>query len=148
MNIYEHLSREHDTQKKLANDIMQTSGDTAERKKLFSRFVEEVESHAAAEEQTFYASLIEHPEGQPKARHSVHEHKKAADLLKELKEMDMGSGGWIQKFEKLKKELEHHIKEEENKVFARAREILSSERARELSDEFEQRKQAEAARAA
>lgn len=143
MDIYTKLKREHEVQKELARKIMQTSGDSPERRELFAEFYLEAESHAAAEEQTFYAALIEQPDGQPKARHSVHEHKKAADLLCELKEMDMSSGGWIQKFEKLKEELEHHIREEENEVFARARKLLSAATADKLAARFEKRKQAE-----
>lgn len=143
MNIYERLRSEHQKQKDLAAEIMDTSGDTRERQRLFAEFYAEAEAHAAAEEQTFYAALIEKPEGQPKARHSVHEHKKAADLLCELKELDMGSGGWIRKFEKLKEELEHHIREEENEVFSRAKQLLDSATAEQLATDFDRRKKAE-----
>jgi hemerythrin-like domain-containing protein len=104
---------------------------------------QEIGAHAAAEEQTFYATLIAAPEGQPKARHSVHEHKTAADLLDELAELDFGSGGWLRKFRKLKEELEHHMDEEEREVFKRARKIISATRAEELSGTFRRRKSSE-----
>ena len=143
MDIYERLKQDHETQRDLAAQIMETSGDSEERRSLWNRFKPEAVAHANAEEQTFYAALIGRPEGQEKARHSVSEHKEADDLIEELDEMDMGSGGWIQKFEKLKDDVEHHMDEEENEVFALAQKLLSDAEERSLADEFEQRKQAE-----
>ncbi len=144
MNIYERLQQEHEVQKQLAAQIMRTSGDSSERRELFEEFKTEAESHAAAEEQTFYAALIEKQESQEQARHSISEHKSAADLIEELEETEMGNGGWIRKFEKLKDELEHHIAEEENDVFKMARRLIDSDEANELAEKFERRKQSEA----
>ena len=144
MLIYERLKQDHREQEQLAEQLMDTSGDTAERRSIFSKLRTEMEAHAAAEEQTFYAALIAEPDGQEKARHSVAEHKEAADLLDELDELDMSSGGWIQKFKKLKNELSHHIEEEEREVFALARKLIDDERARSLAEEFVERKRAEA----
>ena len=57
--------------------------------------------------------------------------------------MDMSSSGWIQKFEKLKDELEHHMDEEENDVFEIARKVISNDLANDLVDKFEKRKRSE-----
>lgn len=145
MDIYERLTQDHEKQRNLAAQLMQTSGDSETRRNLWKEFKPDTEAHAAAEEQTFYAALIERPEGQEKARHSVSEHKEAADLIGELSDTDMGSGGWIQKFEKLKEELEHHMDEEENEIFNKAKMLLDDQRAQRLAEEFEQRKRAEMA---
>lgn len=145
MKIYERLRQDHDAQRKLARQLCATSGASEERKQLWAEFREEATAHASAEEQTFYAELIACPDGQEKARHSVHEHKKADDLIKELDEMEMGSGAWLQKFEKLKEELEHHMREEENEIFDRARKLLDDATETELTQLFEQRKQQEMA---
>ena len=145
MDIYERLTKDHEKQKNLAKQIMNTSGDSRERQKLFEQFKTETSAHADAEEQTFYAALIAKPDGQEKARHSIAEHAEAANALEELSNLDMGSGGWIHKFEKLKDELEHHIEEEEKEVFQLARDLLGEQEAERLADAFDQRKQAEAA---
>lgn len=143
MDIYERLTQDHQSQKKLASQIMETSGDSAERQRLFDEFRTETEAHANAEEQTFYAALIEQPEGQEKARHSIAEHKEAADQLTELNEQDMSSSGWIRNFEKLKDELEHHIEEEEIEVFQLAKSLLENGLTLKMAEEFDNRKQAE-----
>lgn len=141
--IYEDLKRDHDKHRKMLADLDDTQGDSDARATLFHQLKQEVEAHAAAEEQTFYATLIAAPDGQPKARHSVHEHKTAADLLGELDDLDFGSGGWLKKFRKLKDELEHHMEEEEQEVFVRARKLIADGTAEKLAGEFQARKSAE-----
>lgn len=143
MNIYQRLTEDHGKQRGMAAGLAKTEGDSSERKRLFDEFYRELEAHAAAEEQTFYAELIATPDGQEKARHSVAEHKTAADLLKELTQTDMSSGAWLQKFKKLKHEVEHHVDEEEKEVFPLAMKLIPDERAEELAREFDARKQKE-----
>lgn len=143
MDIYERLKKDHVRQRDLAARIMETSGDSADRRELFARFREEVDSHADAEEQTFYAALIEKPDGQEKARHSISEHKEAADLLEELDELDMGSGGWLNKFKKLREEILHHLDEEEKEVFPLAEKLIADDKATDLAQAFDKRKAAE-----
>lgn len=143
MNIYERIKQDHRKHRDLIEGVKETSGDSSERHELWATLKAEVEAHAAAEEQTFYAALMQEPEEQEKARHSVHEHKEAADLIEELSVMDMASPGWLLKFRKLADELTHHMEEEENEVFARARKVLSDSQANDLAERFDTRKAAE-----
>lgn len=147
MDIYARLKTDHQRQRELAGQIAETSGASSERKRLYAEFRDEATAHASAEEQTFYAELISRPDGQKKARHSVHEHKTAADLIEELDKLDMASSGWLNKFNKLKEELEHHMREEENEIFKRARKLIDEQTARELARLFDERKQQELASA-
>ena len=144
MLIYDRLKEDHRVQEELAERLLETSGESDERRDLYSRFKAEVEAHAAAEEQTFYAALIAEPDGQEQARHSIAEHKDASDLIEELDALDMSNGGWIQKFKKLQDEVSHHIEEEEREVFALARKLINEEHAQRLTEEFDERKRAEA----
>ncbi len=143
MNIYERLIKDHDKQEKLANRLMETSGDSAERRELFILLKAEATNHANAEEQTLYSVLMEHPDGQEQSRHSVAEHKEADDLLEQLSEMDMSSAGWIQKFEKFRHELLHHIAEEERDVFPLAKKLIDEHKASEMAELFDKRKRLE-----
>lgn len=143
MNIYQRIVQDHDKHRELASRIMKTEGNSDERNELWAQFKPEATAHANAEEQTLYAELLEAQKSQEQARHSVHEHKEADDLIKELDEMDMSSSGWIQKFEKLKEDLEHHMKEEEEDVFEIAKKVISNDLANDLVDKFEKRKKSE-----
>lgn len=143
MNIYQKLKREHDDHRELMRRIADTTGETDERKRLFDLLIEDVESHAAAEEQTLYSELIEATEGQPQTRHSVSEHKQSSDYLEELKGTDMSSAAWLATFRKFREDLEHHMREEEQKVFELSEELIDDERADELGGKFDRRKQVE-----
>lgn len=140
MNIYERLIDDHGKQRGMAAGLAETEGDSAERRRLFDAFKKELEAHAAAEEQSFYAELIAAPDGQEKARHSIAEHKTASDLVKQLEDTDMSSSAWLQTFKKLKHEVEHHLDEEEKEIFPHAQKIIPETRATALADVFEKRK--------
>ncbi len=140
MDIYSRLKDDHGKQRGLSAALAKTTGDSAERRRLFEALRREVEAHAAAEEETFYAALMALPEGQEQARHSVSEHKDAADIFEELASMDMATGGWLTRFKTLKDELDHHLDEEEAEVFTLARRLFDAEEASRLGWAFAARK--------
>lgn len=143
MNIYERLIKDHNTHRTLLEQLAETSGDSEERRALYSQLKEDVTAHANAEEQSFYAVLIAEQESQEKARHSIHEHQEAEHLFSALDEMEFSSTGWLTKFKSLKEELEHHMKEEEDEVFVLAKTVISDEKADALQQEFDDCKKAE-----
>lgn len=143
MDIYERLTEDHNKQRGLLGGVAETTGDTKERRRLFGQLKKELEAHANAEEQVFYAVLLAEPDGQEKARHSIVEHDEMNDLIAELEEMDMASGAWLNKFKELRHQAEHHVDEEEKEVFDRARKLLSDKEATDLVAKFDKRKQEE-----
>lgn len=142
-NIYDAITDDHKEHRALLDKIADTSGDSEERRKAWHDFYYDVKSHAAAEEETFYSTLISKPWGQDAARHSVHEHQEMDDLMEELNEMDMSSSAWLTKFKQLKHDYEHHMDEEENEVFTRAREVVESSKEDEIGGKFLDRKKKE-----
>ncbi len=143
MDIYERIREDHRIQRELAARIVKTEGDSPERRELWKRFRAEAVAHANAEEQSFYSRLMHEASIQEQTRHSVSEHKEADDLIEKLDDMDMSSGQWIRSFEKLRDELEHHMREEEKDVFAKARKVLGDETEDAMQAEFDRRKNAE-----
>lgn len=139
-SIYEAIKADHDAHRTLLNTIEQTSGDTEERREKWQSFYTDVKSHAAAEEETFYSKLISKAWGQDAARHSVHEHQKLDDLMEELNTTDMSSPAWLAHFKTLKHDYEHHMEEEENDVFERAKEVIGAEENDSFGQQFEERK--------
>jgi len=142
-DIYSAIKADHDHHRTLLDRISETSGASEDRKKAWREFYYHVKSHAAAEEETFYSKLISKTWGQDAARHSVHEHQQLDDLMEELNEMDMSSGGWLEKFKVLRHDYEHHIEEEEDEVFARAREVIPESEIEGYGDRFNARKEEE-----
>lgn len=142
-DIYQVIKDDHASHRRVLGLLDKTHGDSDGRRELFERLKAEVEAHTAAEEQTFYATLIANPDGQEKARHSVSEHKEAADIIDELDGMAFSSSGWLTRFRSLKEALEHHMDEEEDEVFARARKLIAQDDAAKLGEDFAARKAAE-----
>jgi hypothetical protein len=142
-DIYARIKEDHDSHRRILDILDKTHGDSDGRRELFAKLKAEVEAHTAAEEETFYAALIVEPDGRDKARHSISEHKDAADLIDELEDMDLASTGWLTKFRSLKESLEHHMDEEEDEVFAKARGLIPDSEADRLGKVFAERKSAE-----
>ncbi len=142
-SIYEAIKTDHETHRDLLKKIADTSGDSQERQRAWHDFYTDVKSHAAAEEETFYSKLMKETWGQDAARHSVSEHKEMDDLMEELNGADMSSSGWLQKFKTLRHDYEHHMDEEEDDVFKRAKEVIGEEHNDAYGKRFQERKQEE-----
>lgn len=143
-SIYEAIKADHDEHRTLLDTIANTEGDSQARRDAWDSFYNDVKSHAAAEEETFYSELMSETWGQDHARHSVHEHQQLDDLMEELRETDMSSGAWLTKFKKLKEEYEHHMDEEEEDLFTRAKEVIGEENNDKFGAAFLERKKKEA----
>lgn len=143
MSIYQRIKQDHDKHRKLLDILLDTIGDSKQRQDAWNQFYYDVKAHAAAEEQTLYADLIATEEGQPDARHSVHEHQKLDKLMDELNEMDMSSPGWLNRFKTLVHDYKHHMEEEENDIFPRAKEEVGSDETENKAKLFEHRKREE-----
>lgn len=143
-SIYDAIKADHDDHRTLLNTIAETEGDSAERREAWEKFYNDVKSHAAAEEETFYSKLMSETWGQDHARHSVHEHQQLDDLMEELRETDMSSSAWLTTFKKLKHDYEHHMDEEEEELFSRAKEVIGEEDNDKFGEAFLTRKDKEA----
>jgi hemerythrin superfamily protein len=143
-DIYQEIKIDHDRHRALLDTIEDTSGDSAKRNQAWNEFFHDVKAHAAAEEETFYSKLISKTWGQDAARHSVAEHKELDDLMEELHEMDMAHGSWLQKFKTFKHDYLHHIEEEEDELFTRAKEVIPESEIKGYGERFRTRKKEEA----
>ena len=146
--IFAELKRDHDRQRTLLDAIAETSGDSAERRTLFEELRLELQAHAAAEEESLYATMLADPDLRDDARHSVSEHKEVDDMLGELVETDVYSELWQAVFAKMRHRYLHHIDEEEEDMFPKAAEGLTKDAEATITKVFEQRKPRELERAA
>lgn len=140
MDIFDRITDDHVTQRTLMNSILDTEGDSDERRTLFRQFTKEFLSHAAAEEHAFYSPMLEVPATTDQSRHSVAEHSEAIELIEELKNTDMSSPAWLATFKKLVHDNEHHMQEEEEDVFASVKKGLSDSDIKKMLSTFDDRK--------
>ncbi len=146
-NIFDRLKEDHDAHRQLFDKMADAKDDHDRLEKLFDQFKVEVTAHAAAEEETLYATMLARPDLREDAQHSVSEHKEIDDYLEELDELEFNSEEWRQTFDQLKKRYLHHIEEEEEEMFPNAAEELTAEEETRLAEIFAKRKPAELKRA-
>ncbi len=142
-SIYDEIKKDHDHHRALLKTISDTTGASDARKKAWAEFYNDVKAHGAAEEETFYSKLMTKTWGQDAARHSVEEHAEIDDLLEELNGMDMSSPGWLNKFNTLAHDYNHHIDEEEDEIFTRAKKVIDSSEIDGYGERFLSRKKKE-----
>lgn len=138
--IYRDLKADHDKQREMLKQLGELRGDSNERQMLFEKFRLELQSHAAAEEESLYAVMLGNPDLRDDARHSVSEHKEVDDLLGEMMDLDFGSDEWEAKFFHMRHRYEHHIEEEEEEMFPAADEELGAEVEAKMAATYEERK--------
>ena len=145
-DIFDRLIQDHDKHRDLIARIGETHGDSDERRTLFEQYKVDANAHAAAEEETLYATILAMTDMRQDAQHSVKEHADLGMLFVELDEMDMASSGWLTRFKTLAHDYIHHIDEEEEEKFPKAKEAIGAEKAIELRAEFNARKPEEVER--
>lgn len=145
--VLNRLKEDHDRQRDLLDRIMKTEGDSEERRTLFTELTKELKSHAAAEEQAVYSEMLADPEVSDETRHSVAEHHEIDEMLNDLAATDMSSPGWLQKFKQLDERYRHHINEEEDDHFPDFAEQIDEAMDKEMTQIFDERKEAEKAEA-
>ena len=145
--IFEDLKNDHNKHRKLLEQLGETQGDSPERRELFEQLRKELQAHAAAEEESLYATMLASPDLRDEARHSVAEHKEIDDFLAELIDTDMSSSAWLTKFKDMRHRYLHHIDKEEEEMFPTAAKTLSDKAEQRLAKVFEQRKPKELANA-
>lgn len=141
MLIYEALKTDHDTLKPLLARLVNASEESDEsRSDLIKQIRDELIPHSRAEEAVFYNSLRQIDEVKDLAWHGYGEHAEAESMLRTLQVMDKVDADFTAIAKKLKQALEHHIAEEEGKIFSAAKQVLAPEEAEAMADAFEQLK--------
>jgi hemerythrin superfamily protein len=115
----------------------------AEAQRLASLIASELEVHTTIEEKIFYPAVFEMSgELAGIVEEGVEEHHVVDVLLGELRELEAGSETWVAKMAVLIENVEHHVEEEETKMFPKVRSSADDERLEELGRLLEEKKAA------
>ncbi len=136
MNIFEALRESHEVQRDLSEKLVQTSGDTTERRDLFELLKNELYAHAVAEDRYFYIPLMMTDSGLNITRHALSEHHKMDELLEQLTETEFSHSSWLVLAKKLNETVHHHLKEEEHGFFQQAGKILEDKQKESLAKQY------------
>jgi rubrerythrin len=136
-DIFERLHKDHVEVEAMFMRIASGEGDTS---KTFEKLALELESHERAEETVFYEPLKDADEARDIVLEGYEEHHAGDLVMRELRKNKSGSEQWHAKAMVLMEMVQHHVIEEEGKMFEKARMLIDGERARQMVKEFEAEK--------
>ena len=118
------------------------SSDLAEktRTELFAKLNEELTIHAKVEEAIFYPAIKQAAETREIVLEGFEEHHVVKMILKELEAVPVDTEQWTAKLKVLKENVEHHVEEEEQEMFQKARQVLSEDDINRLGTRMEEMK--------
>jgi iron-sulfur cluster repair protein YtfE (RIC family) len=131
--LYEMLEHDHEEVKNLFNEAIKNE-DTSK----YNEIKQELEVHMKGEEEYYY----------PKARkadeklveHGIEEHEEAKDLIKDINRLGENDTQFMPKLKELKDAVEHHIDEEEKKLFPKSKEVLADNEEKGIAEKIEEEK--------
>ena len=141
MDPFELLEDDHKKVKKLLGELDDSTEKAVKtRQELFARIKQEMLVHEALEEEILYPTLKEHDKTKEVSLEGYEEHHVVNEIMAELEEVPVDDDRWAAKFAVMKENVEHHIEEEEDEMFVKARQVLDKAQISELGDKMERRK--------
>ncbi|MFL5813124.1 MAG: hemerythrin domain-containing protein [Bdellovibrionia bacterium] len=143
MQIYTVLKSDHRLVKQLLKQLEKTTEEAPQKRvQLLKQLKEAIVPHSRAEEQVFYDRLkkCEVKEADDLAFEGYEEHAVVDRLLEQLEATAPNDKRWTALLSVAKESLEHHIKEEEEELFEKARKAFDNKLATQMAEEFLQLK--------
>ena len=141
MDPFELLKEDHEKVKKLLEELDSTTERGVKtRQELFSKVQREMKVHEAIEEEILYPALKEHSKAKDIVLEGYEEHDVVDRLMGELAALPVEDEAWGAKLSVMKENVEHHIEEEEDEMFSKAREVLDDDALSQLGDRMAARK--------
>ena len=141
MTIYEKLTKDHRAVIELIDQLIAAEKEEPKRREaLVKKINDELIPHARAEEAVLYNSLRDIATAKGVVAHAYQEHVEAESVFRGLQVTDKVNVSWVAGAKKLKEALEHHIAEEEGKVFSAVKQLCTNDEAEAMGDVFEKMK--------
>lgn len=151
MNAVELLKADHDVVRKLFQDVKES--EESKHPAIFKKIKAELDVHAHIEEVIFYPKLQEDGDKElvDIVLEGIEEHRQMKMFLRQLADLSDGSEQFEPKLKVLMEDTDHHVKEEEDKMFPLVKEQFDSSVLNQLGNKMEAEKESfkkEAGRAA
>ncbi|GBC02478.1 hypothetical protein RclHR1_04640021 [Rhizophagus clarus] len=115
----------------------ENESNTDERQKIANTVIREIAVHSACEEINLYPAIEKHlTNGKELSDHSREEHLQVKKDLYKLDSMKVTDDGYRELFEKMMKELKHHIDEEESDHLPKFKETVPKNELESLGASF------------
>lgn len=124
------LKQDHDEVKRLLKQATEMGdGQREQKRKLVERIIREMLVHERIEEDIFYPAYKKAAgeKGKELIAEAKEEHHVVDNIMDELEGVDLDAQEFDAKLKVMKENVEHHIKEEEDEMFPKARELLKDQ---------------------
>lgn len=143
MDAFELLKQDHRTVEKMMDDIISKCEKGAKCEvKMIEKLREELQLHMRIEEKVFYPKAEK--ELPDEMDHAVREHKQVKDILKDLI-LDAEPDDLAAQVEVLQKAVQHHVEEEETKIFPELEKEWDEEKLTQIGQQIMEMKKKETA---
>jgi hemerythrin-like domain-containing protein len=122
----------------------EASGAGGAKDELFNQLRDALKLHTKLEEQIFYPALENFDVTRDLIKESYREHQKVDQLLAGI---NPAAGDFANKLSELRRNVEHHVEEEEGEMFPKAERLLGQARLQEMGRQMEQMKRGQSAAA-
>jgi hemerythrin-like domain-containing protein len=144
MDVIKLLKEDHQRVKKMLNELEETTERaTKKREDLFADVQAELRLHELVEEEIVYPAFREQSKLKDIVLEGYEEHHVVDFIMEEIAEESVNDETWAAKLKVMKENVEHHVEEEEEKMFPQARKLFSEEDLEELGRRVAARKQQE-----
>lgn len=137
--FFQTILRDHDLQREIMKKLVQT-GPGAEQDRLWTELSREFLPHVRAEEASWYPKLSENPESREDALEALEEHHVSELVYDELKKMPERGDRWHAKMQVFQETVEHHLEEEEKKIFKLTKQVLPEQEMEKIAAAYTQEK--------
>jgi iron-sulfur cluster repair protein YtfE (RIC family) len=112
------------------------------KREIFRALKEELEIHARIEEELFYPAVVRVRSDEARAivRNGLQEHQILEGLLAEINQMDPVDERYDERIKDLRENVERHLHDEEDRIFAQASSHLSESRLEKIGSDMESRR--------
>ena len=142
MDAFQILSKDHRTVEQLFEKIEKADNrGTKHREQLFQNLRQELELHAELEEKIFYPEMKKHAGTKGLVGEALEEHGEVKQMLREIGRLSAEEDQWSEMVNELKMAVQHHVREEEERMFPAARKELDKRRQDELGQQIHDMKQ-------
>lgn len=138
MDIFDEMKSEHNEFRKLIQEIAKTTDRAVKtREEKFRKLSTDLLAHHQAEEKVLVPVLKEHKETKIMGIEIEEEHHVADQLVYELRDLPVNRENWLVKFEVLHMIMDHHMKDEEQEITEKGREVIEKSRLEKMESKFE-----------
>lgn len=137
-NIFDLLKQDHKDVKKLFKKAVDSERFDSDS---YNQIKKALKAHMAGEEKVFYPKLEKNSETRILTLEAYEEHDLGKQIMNDIDMSDKNEEDWLfAKIKVLSEAIEMHVKDEENDLFKKAKNVLSHDDEHEIGRLFEQEK--------